>query len=340
MVRRVAMPLSTILATLCIVGGAGASRADDYYKDKQITLILGYNPGGGYDLHARLVANALPRHIPGNPKIILRHMPGAGSVIAANFLHGQSSDDGLTIGLVGQQLAVAQALKDQSVRYDLRDFKALGRVAKSVEATIVWHTSPVKSLSDAMERQITIAATSAGSTSHSLPLLVSRITGAKFRLVTGYPGVTGAGLAMERGETDGAHATVSGLMFSKANWLKENKISVLVQYAMERDPSLPDTPAMTEFGKTPDEKKILAFFASPAEVGYSFLAPPKTPPERVQTMRQSFSRMLDDPAFASEMKSRNLNFDPLSGEKLQALIVETLSIDPELVERGRALSRE
>lgn len=340
MVQRLATSLSIIGGTLCFVASYGAALADDYYRDKQISLILGYNAGGGYDLHARLVANALPRHIPGTPKIILRHMPGAGSIIAANFLQGHAAEDGLTIGLIGQQLAVSQALKDQNVRYDLRDFKALGRVARSVEATVVWHTSSVKSLADAMGRQITLAATSAGSTSHALPLLVSRITGAKFKLVTGYQGVSGAELAMERGETDGAHATVSGLMFTKAHWLKENKISVLVQYAKERDPSLPDTPTMTELGKTPDDKKILSFFASPAEVGYSFLAPPKTPVDRVQTMRQAFAKMLDEPSFAAEMKARSLSFDPLSGENLQALIAETLNLDPELVERGRSLSRE
>lgn len=329
--------LSLVVAALC---AAGAARADDYYKDKQIALILGYNPGGGYDLHARLVANALPRHIPGSPRIILRHMPGAGSIVAANYLQGHASDDGLTIGLVGQQLALSQALKDANVRYDLREFKPLGRVAKSVEATVVWHTSPVKTLSDTMGRELTLASTSAGSTSHALPLLLSRITGAKFKLVTGYKGVSGAGLAMERGETEGAHATVGGLLFSKSSWLKEKKISVLVQYAMERHPALPDTPAMTEFGNTPDEKKILALFASPAEVGYSFLTPPGTPDERLRTLRQSFSKMLDDPSFEKEMTQRSLNFDPLNGEKLQALIADILSIGPDLVERAKALSRE
>lgn len=338
--RRRGISLWAVLATAGVTLGGAAARADDYYKDKQISLILGYNPGGGYDLYARVVANALPRYIPGKPTIVLHHMPGAGSIVAANYLHASKADDGLTLGLVGQQLALSQAFKDANVRYDLRDFKWLGRVAKNVEVTVVWHTSPVKTLADAMTQKVTLAATSAGSTSHSMPLLVSRITGAKFELVTGYKGVSGGGLAMERGETDGSHATVDGLLHTKSNWLRDKQVSPLVQYAMERHPALPDTPAMTELGKTPDDKKILSLFASAAEIGRSFLAPPKTPDQHVQTLRASFSAMLNDPTFKAEMEERKFVLDPLSGEKLQDLIADTLDIAPALVERAKTLTRQ
>ncbi len=319
---------------------APVAMAEDFYAKKQIAMVIGYNPGGGYDIYARIIASALPRFIPGAPAIVPRNMPGAGSAIAANFLSGPVERDGLTIGMIGQQLSLAQALGDPVVKYDMRQFNWLGRVASNVEVTLVWHTSPVKTIADAQKREVTLAATSAGSTSHSMPLLVSRLTGARFRLVTGYPGITGGGLAMERGETEGTHATVDGLLFAKRNWMSEGKVSVLVQYAMERHPALPDTPAMTELGQSAEDKMILNLFASPAEIGRSVLMPPGVPPQHVATLRAAFSAMLEDPAFEAELKSKNLTFEPMKGVDLQQLVATALAISPSVIERAKMLSRE
>ncbi len=319
---------------------ASLALANDFYDKKQITMVIGYNTGGGYDIYARIIANALPRYIPGNPTIVPRNMPGAGSAVAANFLAGAVARDGLTIGMIGQQLSLAQALNDPVVKFDMRTFNWLGRVASNVEVTVAWHTSPVKSIADAINHEVTLAATSAGSTSHAMPLLVSRVTGAKFRLITGYPGITGGGLAMERGETQGTHATVDGLLFAKRNWLSEGKVSVLVQYAMQRHPAFPNTPAMTELGKTNDEKAILTLFASPAEIGRSVITPPGVPSQLVEILRNGFAAMLDDPAFEADLKSKNLTFEPMKGTELQQLISTALNISPALVERAKSLGRD
>ena len=330
-----------IPALAALFAAATPAAAEDFYRGKQISMIVGFAPGGGYDIYARIVASALPRHIPGSPTIVLRHMQGAGSAIAANFLHsGPASRDGLTIGATGQGLLLAQALKDSSVKFDLREFNWLGRVARSVEMTVAWHTSPIKTFADVQNQELMLATTSAGSTTHSLPLLMQRVTGAKFMLVTGYKGVTESALAMERGEVQGAHATVDGLLFSKANWLQARKISVLVQYGMVRHPSFPDTPAMTELGKTEDDRKILSLFAAPAEVGRSYLAPPGIPSERLEILRRAFAAMLDDPAFAREFAEKKLSFDPMKAAPLQQLIANAVAITPELAERAVALSRE
>lgn len=334
---------STARACVAFALGAVASAsalADDFFEKKQIAMVIGYNAGGGYDIYARIVAGALPRHIPGAPVIVARNMPGAGSAVAANYLAGPASRDGLTIGVIGQQLSLAQALHDPVVKFDMRQFNWLGRVASNVEVTVVWRDSPVKTMADALEREVSLAATSAGSTSHSMPLLVSRVTGAKFKLVTGYPGITGGGLAMERGETQGTHATVDGLLFAKRDWLSEGKVSVLVQYAMERHPALPDAPAMTELARNAEDRAILNLFASPAEIGRSVMTPPGVPAARVETLRTAFAAMLDDPAFAAELKARNLTFEPMKGADLQKLVENALAISPEVVERARALGRE
>ena len=267
-------------------------------------------------------------------------MPGVGSAKAANFLYGQAPRDGLTLGVIGQQLPVSQALGDASVKFDMREFNWLGRFTSGGEATVVWHTSPVKSLADATKRETTLASTSAGSSADSLPLVMNRFVGTKFKLIRGYPGVTGTVLAMERGETEGAHATLEQILFGKQNWIKDKTATVLVQYTQSRHPAFKDVPAMVEFGNTELDKKVLALYGSTAEIGRSMMAPPGIPADRLMVLRRAFDTMLNDPAFRKEVETRNLEFGPMSGIELQKLIVDSLSISPDVIKHAIAMSRE
>jgi tripartite-type tricarboxylate transporter receptor subunit TctC len=313
--------------------------AADFYKDKQIALIIGYNPGGTYDLYSRIAATILPRYIPGNPTIVPKNMPGVGSVKAANYLAGQASKDGLTIGMIGQQLALTQALRDAAVAYDMRKFSWIGRLTAIVEATVVWHTSPTKTLQDAMKRETVLAGTSAGATSDVMPTLMNKLAGTKFKIVKGYRGTTGSLLAMERGETEGAHTTIESILISKADWLREKKVAVLVQYATERHHAFPHVPVMVEFGKTPEDKQILTLFGSTADIGRSLMAPPGVPEERLAILRKAFAAMVADPKFKAEMEKRRMEIGALSGADLQKRITTTLDISPATAQRAIELSR-
>ena len=327
--------------TLLLVGASAHSEtAEEFFKGKQINLIIGYNPGGPYDVYSRLAATLLPKYIPGNPRIVPQNMPGVGSAKAANYLYGQAPRDGLTIGVIGQQLPVSQALGDASVKFDLREFNWLGRFTSGGEATVIWHTSPTQSIADATKRETTLAATSAGSSSDSSPLLMNRLAGTKFKIIKGYPGVTGTVLAMERGETEGAHATLEQILFGKQDWLKQKTAKVLVQYTQARHPSFPDVPAMVEFGTTKIDKQVLALFGSTAEVGRSMMMPPGIPADRLAVLRNAFDTMLKDPAFKAEVEKRNLEFGPMSGAELQKLINDSLSVSPEVIQHAIAMSRE
>jgi tripartite-type tricarboxylate transporter receptor subunit TctC len=327
------------LGVLASAGAARAETAEEFFRGKQISLIVGYNPGGTYDLYSRLAAGILPRYIPGNPTIIPKNMPGVASVKAANYLYGQAPKDGLTIGMIGQQLALVQAIRDPNIEYDMRQFNWLGRFTPVVEVTAIWHTSPVKTLSDAMARETTLAATSAGSTSDSMPLLMNKVAGTKFKIIKGYAGTTGSILAMERGETEGAHATVENLLFGKADWLRDKTISVIVQYAQQRHPAFADVPAMVEFGKTAEDRQVLGLFGSTADVGRSLMTPPGIPADRLAVLRKAFAAMIADPAFKSEIEKRNMEFGPMTGEDMQALMRTTLDISPAVASRAIELSR-
>jgi tripartite-type tricarboxylate transporter receptor subunit TctC len=330
---------TAVLATISLAGPAQSETAEEFFKGKQISLIIGYNPGGPYDVYSRLAATLLPKYIPGNPRIIAQNMPGVGSAKAGDYLFNQASRDGLTIGVIGQQLVVSQALGDASVKFDIRQFNWLGRFTSGGEATAIWHTSPTKTIADAMKRETTLAATSAGSSSDSFPLLMNRLVGTNFKIIKGYSGVTGTVLAMERGETEGAHAPLEQLLFGKQDWLRDKKASVLVQYTTERHPAFPDAPAIVEFGKTPLDKQVLALFAGTADIGRAMMTPPGVPADRLDVLRKAFDAMLADPAFKQEIEQRNLEFGPMSGVELQTRVASMLNVSPEVIKHAIAMSR-
>ena len=327
------------LAAIAFTQHARGESAEDFFKGKQMSLIVGYNPGGSYDVYSRLAAQLLPKYLPGSPIIAVKHMPGVGSVKAANYLFAQAPKDGLTIGMVGQQLALTQALRDPAVSYEMRKFGWLGRFTPIIEVSLTWHTSPTKTINDAMQRETVMAATSAGATTEIMPSMMNKLAGTRFRMVKGYPGTTGTILAMERGETEGAHATLENLLFGKPQWLNEKTVNVLVQYAQRRHPLFKDVPAMVEFGKTDEDKQVLSLFGSTAEVGRALMAPPDVPADRLAVLRRAVAAMLADPAFKAEMDKRNLEFGPMSGDELQKVIGQTLDVSPAVIERSIALAR-
>jgi tripartite-type tricarboxylate transporter receptor subunit TctC len=331
--------LLTILAAAPLASPVRAETLEEFFKGKLINLIVGYNPGGPYDVYARLAAAALPKYIPGNPKIIVQNMQGVGSAKAGDYLANQASRDGLTLGIIGQQLPVSQALGDASIKFDIRAFHWLGRFTPGAEATVIWHTSPTKTFADAMKRETSLASTSAGSSSDSFPLLMNRLAGTNFRMVKGYRGIAETMIAMERGETEGAHSNLEQLLYAKRDWLREKKAAVLVQYTLARHPSFPDAPAMVEFGKTPLDKQVLALFAGTAEIGRSMMTPPGVPADRLAALRQAFDAMVRDPAFKKEIEDRNLEFGPMSGAELQKLVAGMVDVTPEVVQHAIAASR-
>lgn len=326
-------------ALVTLAGQARAESAEDFFKGKQMSLIVGYNPGGSYDVYSRFAATMLPKYLPGHPTIAVKHMPGVGSVKAANYLYAQAPKDGLTIGMIGQQLALTQALREPAVAYDMRKFGWLGRFTPIIEVSLTWHTSPTKSIADAMKRETVMAATSAGATTEIMPSMMNKLAGTRFRMVKGYPGTTGTVLAMERGETEGAHATLENLLFGKPQWLKDKLVNVLVQYAQMRHPLFQDVPAMVDFGKSAEDKQVLMLFGSTAEVGRSLMTPPDVPPERLAVLRRAMAAMLADPAFKAEMDKRNMEFGPMSGDELQKLIGQTLDVSPAVIDRSIALNK-
>jgi tripartite-type tricarboxylate transporter receptor subunit TctC len=330
--------LTVLGVAISLATPARSESAEEFFKGKQIALIIGYNPGGTYDIYSRLAATLLPKYIPGHPRIVPQNMPGVGSAKAGDYLFNQAPRDGLTIGVIGQQLVLSQALGDVSVKFDISKFNWLGRFTSGGEVTAIWHTSPTKTLADAMKRETPLAATSAGSASDSFPLLMNRLAGTNFKIIKGYSGTNGTILAMERGETEGAHATVEQLLFNRRDWLRDKK---------PRFWSNTQWSATQRFRRAGDER-IRNDAAGQAGArlvrGHRRYRPrdddaARIPADRLAVLRKAFDTMLKDPAFQQELEQRNLEFGPMSGAEVQKRVAAMLSVSSEVVTHAIASSR-
>jgi len=330
---------AAVALAVALPGAAAAQSVEQFYKGKTVNLYIGFAAGGSYDYYGRLVARHMGKHLPGQPTVVAQSMPGAGSFKAANYLYAVAPKDGTAIGIVSQTMALEEALKTPGIQYKSADFNWIGRVTNIIEITLTWETSKAKTVQDAMVHETPVASTGPGSPSMGYPLLLNALAGTKFKVITGYPGSTDGMLAMERGEVDGALTSWNTIKVQKQDWLKNKKINLLVQYAHERSPELPNTPTIVELGKSAEDKQMLAFYASGGEIGRSFLATPGIPADRVKALRAAFDATMKDPEFKGEIDRSNSEYNPLSGEQVQKLIAEMAKAPPAMVERMAAYLR-
>jgi tripartite-type tricarboxylate transporter receptor subunit TctC len=235
--------------------------------------------------------------------------------------------------MTGQAIALNQMIKDPGVMYDVRKFNWIGRLTPVIEFAVTWHTVPVRTIGDAMKREVVLAATSPTGVTATAPRLLNRLAGTKFKIITGYKGVTGTVLAMEQGEAEAGTATSQMLIYGRPELLSKPLVSPLVAYSQERSQLLPNVPAMSEFGRTPDEKKILQLYGSTADLGRSLMAPPGVPAERVTILRNAFAAMMKSPEFIAAAKKAKMEIEPLDGTGLAKIAKDTVNVSPEFSEK-------
>lgn len=318
---------------LAASAGAQQSSPEAFYKGRTVQLISGFTPGGSYDFYSRLVGRHLGRHLAGNPTVVVQQMPGAGGLTAANYLYRIAAKDGTAIGMLSQVAAVDEALGAPGVQYKAAEFNWIGRVAPSVEVSVAWHTAPVKSLEDARTTQLLYGSSGPGSALDSYPRVLALASGLNIRIVSGYKGSTEALLAMEKGEVHASGTTWNTLKINRKAWLAEKRVNILVQYARVRSPELPDVPAAVELGRTAEDRALLDFYMSGADVGRAILTTPGVPTARVAELRAAFDAAMRDPELKADIEKANAELQPMPGVELQKLIEQTLAVKPELAQR-------
>jgi tripartite-type tricarboxylate transporter receptor subunit TctC len=327
-----------LAATLLSATGAAAPAQTDF-AGKSIKLYIGTGPGGGYDTYGRLVARHIGRHLPGSPTVVAQNMPGASSLTLTNYLYNMAPRDGTALGIINQAMPTEQYLDIGNANYESGKFNWIGRVSSAVEMAIVWHTVPVRKIEDVRRRETIMGGTGPTSSTVFIPYLLDNLAGMKFKVITGFNGTTEIALAMERGEVEGSATPLESLTSYRADWVRDKKIRILLQYTAVRDPELPDLPTMVELGQTEEARRILGFYASAAEIGRAIVAPPALPQAVVRELRRAFDDTLRDPMFLDEAKRSGIVLKPMTGERLQALVRQVADFPPSLLEKAR-LARE
>ncbi|MDB5531907.1 MAG: tripartite tricarboxylate transporter family receptor, partial [Hyphomicrobiales bacterium] len=320
---RDALMLATCLGSYAMLGQQAHAQAQDvaaFYRGKTIELNVGYPPGGSNDIYARAVARGIGHHIPGSPNVIVRNMPGAGSIRAANYIYNLAPKDGSVLGLVAATNILDEKLGTVGVKFETAKFTWIGRIASAVNVTALWNTVPVKTIQEAMVTETKIGATGTGSTVFIYPNVLNRVLGTKFKLVLGYGGSSEAMLAMERGEMDGHSTSWEAYKSTHPDWIKDKKINVVVQYALKRHPDLPDVPTCVELARTPEEAQILKTVMNATEIGKTIISTPDLPPARAAALRKAFMDMTKDADFIQELENSRVELIPMPGEELQKLV--------------------
>jgi tripartite-type tricarboxylate transporter receptor subunit TctC len=330
-------PLMRLVAPMLALMSAPipAQAQEPFFARKTITISIGYTAGGSYDLYGRLVARHIGKQIPGQPIVVAQNMPGTGSLKAAAYLYEVAPKDGTALGVVVESAALEQALGNPAAQYDAAKFTYVGRVATSNNIFMQWHSSKVQSIADSKIRESSLAGTGPGSIAETVPRLINALAGTKFRLVSGYPASNEAMLAMERGEVEGASSSWAAVSVGKKEWLRDKKIRIILQTAPERTRDLPDAPALPEIGTSAEDKQVYQLYASGSAIGRTVIAPPDMPPERVRILRGAFNAMVKDPDFIADIQKLNVELEPLSGERVQELIVQTLNVPPAVRQRAK-----
>jgi tripartite-type tricarboxylate transporter receptor subunit TctC len=326
---RAALRLATVVAA-AVCCASQVSAEPPFYAGRQLTLIAGSGVGGGYDLLARLTTRHLGRLIPGHPTVIVQNMPAAGSLVATNQIYNTAPRDGTVIALIQRGMLLARLTNPAGVRFELDKLNWLGNLANETGLVLAWHTAPHRRAQDLFEQELIVGGQT-GVDPEMTPRLYNSLIGTKFKIVTGYNGTAEIALAIERGEVQGiADWSWASLKKQRPDWLRDKKVTLLLQGALERDPELPDLPSALDFVKTDADRRVMELFFTQKTIARPVVAPPGLPAERLATLRAAFAMLAGDHEFLADAEKSGLDVAPIPGDAVEK-VVRLISAAPESV---------
>jgi tripartite-type tricarboxylate transporter receptor subunit TctC len=331
---------ATYVLTAALLTGAApsafAAAADaDFFKDKQMRMIVPTPPGGLYDSFSRMIAEHMPRHIPGNPQMIVQNMAGASGLTAANHMANVAAKDGTTIAAAHGSTGTASLFTPNEAKFDSGALSWIGSITKDPFIAYTWHTAPIKTLKDLETKEGIFGGAAVGSASIDFAILARDMFGMKLKIITGYTGGTEVKLAMERGELHGTFGNGwSSLKTVEPTWLPEKKVQILTQFGLERHPEMPDVPMFLDVAKTEPDRQALELILARQEISRPYYAPPGVPAARLAVLRRAFDATMKDPAFLATAAKAGAPVDgPMSGEQVEAIVKRQVSTPPAIVKR-------
>jgi tripartite-type tricarboxylate transporter receptor subunit TctC len=319
---------------------AAAAPADAFYGGKTVTLIVGGSAGGGYDTLGRAIGHYIGRHIPGSPSVVVQNMPGAGGLIAMNYLFNTAERDGTVIAMVENGPPLAPLFGVKEARFDATKFNWLGTPSVETSVVLVWHTVPVNSLDDLKTHPTTMGASGTNSTQAFYTRLIDAVLGTKMQAINGYKGLNDTFLAMERGEIDGSPSVFySAITSTRPHWLPDHLAKAILQFGPEPVKQLAGVPFASNLVTVPDDKLLMQAALAPLALGRPLVMPPGVPAERVAAMRQALADTFADPDFVADAQKLGLVVNaPRTGQQLQDVIDQAYAAPPRVLERLRALN--
>lgn len=335
MMGRVCRAVTLILSIMA----AGPCFAQAYFSGKTVTILVG-GAGGGYDIYSRFLAPFLGKHLPGNPQVIIKNMPGPGTLQVANYIYSVAPKDGLTIGAIDGSNSVGHLLKSQGVQFDPRLFTWIGNMNSEVAIVVGSGRSRIKAFEQLFREEMIVGTAGPTSGSTVFANVLNNLIGTRFKLVQGYPGTNEMLLAMERGEIEGIPSVnLSSLVAARPNWLKDGTAIALLQIGGARHPTLPDVPLVHDFARNDEQRQIMQLIFMAPELGRPFVAPPGIPKEIAEMLRDGFVAALQDPELQAEAGRRNIEiFNPSRGEAIAKRIEALYSIPTAIVDKAAAIT--
>jgi tripartite-type tricarboxylate transporter receptor subunit TctC len=332
-------------AGLCLAAATTAASAEtpaEFYKGKQLRIIVGGAAGGGYDIYARTFSRYFADQMPGKPTPVVQNMQGAASIRAANYVYNVAPKDGTVIGMVQREIPMLPLYGEatqETLQYETLKFNWIGNLNNETSVCATWHTSPTKMIQDAMKRETIIGGAGANDT-EKFPAVLNNMLDTKFKIISGYVGAN-IDLAIERGEVEGRCGwSWSSLKNQKPDWLRDKKLNILIQLSAEPHEELKDVPFILDFAKSERDKQTLNLIFASLALGRPFVMPPDVPQDRIAAARDAFNKAARDPRLVADLAKQSLDVSPVSGETMQKLLADLMKSPPDIVARAVAAMKK
>jgi len=335
------VPRGAVVLTAVFLTFGPAQASDGFYKGKTVTMYFGATVGGAHHGYATLIGRHLGKHLPGNPNVVVKSMPGGGSRALTNYLSFKASKDGTEFGHIDRNLLLDPLLfPERNTTVNPRRLNWIGSPSAESMVCVTWHKSPVQSVGDLRTNRFIIPSLGTDSSDIISANLMNELLGANVQVVRGYPGGVEMNLAMERGEVDGRCAWgYNSIKSTRMDWIKSKEMKLLIQFSLASHPELRHVPTMGELASNQNDRDLLALMFANQKSGRPYTAPVGVPPERVAMLRDGFARTLADPALLDEAKRMKLDIDPVSGQDIDEIVKTIFGSRPEVVERARKFSQ-
>lgn len=321
-----------LLAVLS-VNSVFAQSVADFYKGGRIEYLVGSGAGGGYDLYARSLSRHMGKHLPGNPTIVIKNLPGGGGIRASNLMYNVSPRDGSVIGTVSRAMITTPLTGQQAAKFNASKFTWIGSVNKEDSFCISWKTAKVKTWTQLQDQALVVGTPAQGSSAYTWPVMLRNLFGAKFELIAGYPDATSISLAMERGEVDAVCPSITAIEATHPEWIKNGSINPIVVIGLKRAASLPNVPSVIDLASTDEQRQILKLILGPQFAGRPVLGPPEIPADRVTALRNAFDATVADPVYLGDMQKSGLEVNAATGNEVETLVNDIYAAPKSMIER-------